>query len=493
MPPAPSPRRRLLWWALGLFVLGALAYAGLSWQRKNAARHIAMAGVPPQPALEGWPAEFRARLTAQEDAIFAGNKAAEALGTLAALYHANGFYAEAQQAYTTLRELQPREPRWAHFAADIHAVFGELDEAVPLWQTTVRLAPDYVPARVRLGEAELKRGRLDQASTSFSAALEREPDNPYAQLGLARVDIARDAWPAARAKLEKIARQTEGLLGADLLATAFEQTGEPQRGTALRARQKSHGLYVGIADPWVIALMDECFDPYRLALESGTANIRGDGTRARQLLERALRLDPKDANLHFQAGTLAEQRGDLPTARNELQAAVRSDPKLTDAWAAWVRVLAAAGDPAGSWRVLSEGLTLNPESPVLLLERGRRFKAQGRTEAAMADLRRVTQLRRDEALAFVELASLYFAQERTDEGIQILEQGLVAEPGHPAALAILTFACIHSGQRAAAERWLREVQDQPRVSAAEVQKLRQAYQEKFGQPPPSAAPSLSIR
>src|SRR5690606_21622596 len=163
--------------------------------------------------------------------------------------------------------------------------------------------------------------------------------------------------------------------------------------------------------------------------------------------------------------------------------AVRLDPNLTDAWAALVRVLAATGDTQGSWRTLTEALAANPDSPVLLLERGRRLNAQGRTDAAIADLRRVTRLRRDEALAFVELASLYFAQDRTAEGIAVLEQGLEAEPGHPAALAIITFASIHRGDRPGADRWLREVLDQPRVTAPEVQRLQRAYQEKFGQPP----------
>lgn len=484
--PRPLPRSRLLWVSLAAALLvAALAGGVLHRFRSDALRRTAAAGVSARPVLDAWPAELGARIRAQEEAIFGGGDPVAALAMLSALYHANGFYAEAQQAYATLQQLQPKEPRWPHRAAHLHAVFGELDQAIPLWEQVRRLAKDYLPAQVRLADALLKAGRVDDAAAVNRAVLEREPTNGYAQLGLARVDLARQDWTAARAKLEPLARQTEGLLGADLLATAYERTGEPQRGAALRARQKSHGLYVGPADPWVDELMDECYDPYRLALESGTSSIRGEDARTSRLLERALRLAPEDANLRFQVGSLAEQKGDLTRARNELQRAVRLDPKLTDAWAALVRVQAAAGDIQGSWRGLSEGLAANPESPVLLLERARRFKAQGRTDAAIADLRRVTRLRRDEALAFVELASLYFAQERTEEGIAVLEQGLEAEPGHPAALAIITFASIVGGDRARADQWFREVLDQPRVTAPEVQRLQRAYQEKFGQAPPT--------
>jgi tetratricopeptide (TPR) repeat protein len=478
-------RSRLLW--LSALVLLLAGGAWWAWQQVRAqeVRRFAAAGVPPRPVLDAWPTELGGRIRAQEEAIFAGRDPLGALATLATLYHANGFYAEAQQAYGALQAIQPREPRWPHRSAHIHAMFGELEQAIPLWERVVQLDRRYRPAQVRLGDALLKAGRPADAAAVLQRLLQAEPDHPYAQLGLARVAIAEGNWAEARPQLERLARQTEGLLGADLLASAYERTGEPQRGAALRARQKSHGLYVGPSDPWVDELMEDCYDPYRLALESGTSSIRQEETRTQRLLDRALRLAPDDADLRFQAGSLAEKRGDQARARSELQTAVRLNPALTDAWAALVRVLAAAGDTTGSWRVLSEALSLNPESPVLLLERGRRFKEQGRTDAAIADLRRVTRLRRDEALAFVELASLYFAQDRTEEGITLLEQGLVAEPGHPPALAIITFASILSGDRARADRWLGEVLDQPRVTPPEVQRLQRAYQEKFGQPPPA--------
>jgi tetratricopeptide (TPR) repeat protein len=477
-----SPLRLIL--LLSCLVVAGGLVALVVVRRAEGARQIAARGIPPRPDLTAWPTELEARIRGSEDAVLGRGDPLHALASLASLCHANGFYAEAQHAYSTLRQLAPADARWHHRSGHIHAVFGELEQAIPLFEKAVELDTKYVPSQVQLGEVLLKSGRLVPAVNVFTGVLKREADNPYAQLGLARVDIARDEWPAARQKLERVARQTEGLLGADLLATAYEHTGEPERGVALRARQKSHGMYVGIADPWIDELMDDCYDPYRLALESGTAGIRKDKTRAQRLLDRALRLDPNDANLHFQAGALAEQHGDLTGARNRLEAAVRLDPKLTDAWARLVRVLNTAGDQQGSWRVLTEALAKNPESPILLLERGRRFKAQGRTDAAMADLRRVTRLRRDEALAFIELASLYFAQERNDEGIRILEQGLEAEPGNPAALAIITFASIHRGWRERAEFWLREVHYQPRVSPPEVQRLHRAFQEKFGVAPP---------
>ena len=480
-------RTRLVWISLGLLVIiGGVATALILRAREAEFRRDVAGGVPARPDLTGWPEALRLDIEAHEAAIFEGGDAREGLVQLATLYHANGFYPEALQAYERLRALEPDEARWCHRPAHIHAAFGEHDRAIPLWQEAVQLAPEYLPARVGLGEAQLKAGKFPEAMTTFEAVLAQEAGNVYALLGLARIDVNKGDWAAAREKLERIANQTQGLLGADLLATAYEQTGDPQRGAALRAQQKGHGMYVAIADPWIDELMDACYDSYRLALESGTAGLRKDFARAERLLERALRITPDDANVHFHAGTLAEQQGRPEVARQRLERAVQLDRQLTDAWAALVRVHEAAGNAQAAWRTLSEALAANPESPVLLLERGRRFKAQGRTDAALADFRRVTRLRRDEALAFIELASLLFTQEQVEQGIEVLEEGLQAEPGHPIALSIITFACIHEGRREAADHWWREILYQPRVPSAERLKLQRAYQEKFGQLPPKA-------
>lgn len=482
-------RTRLLWISLGLLLLaGSIATVMISRVRDAGIRRQVAAGVPARPDLSGWPEQLRIEIDAAEAAIFDGGDAREGLVKLSTLYHANGNYAEALHTYEHLRELEPREPRWWHRAAHIHAAFGEHDRAVPLWREALRLAPDYLPARVGFGEALLKSAQFDEAAEAFRAVQAKEPDNVYAALGLARIDINRGDWMAARQKLERIASQTQGLLGADLLATAYEQTGEPRRGAALRAQQKSHGMYVAIADPWIDELMSACFDSYRLALESGAAGLRTDLPRAQQLLNQAMRLSPEDAYLHFQAGTLAEQQNNLNEARQHLERAIRLDEKLTDAWTALARVYEATGNTQAAWRALSEGLTANPDSPALLIERGRRYKAQGRTDAAMADFRRVTRLRRDEALAFIQLATILLSQNQVDEGIRVLEAGLEAEPSHPIALSIITFVSIHQGLRSEADRWWQEVLYQPRVPNQERLKLQRAYQEKFGELPPTPQP-----
>jgi tetratricopeptide (TPR) repeat protein len=128
-----------------------------------------------------------------------------ALGELSRLYHANGFSREAALAYEGLLRFDARNPRWPHLLAHILAGTGQLARAAPLWRKVTELAPDYVPARLRLGEALLKTNEPALAAETYAAALRLVPDDPYALFGLARCELQQERWTAARERLQQAA------------------------------------------------------------------------------------------------------------------------------------------------------------------------------------------------------------------------------------------------------------------------------------------------
>ena len=64
------------------------------------------------------------------------------------------------------------------------AAQGHFDEAIPLLQQAIKLAPDYVEPRLSLGGAFLEIGRLDDAMSQFSEAVRAKPQNADAHNGL---------------------------------------------------------------------------------------------------------------------------------------------------------------------------------------------------------------------------------------------------------------------------------------------------------------------
>jgi tetratricopeptide (TPR) repeat protein len=162
-------------WSSGLLltaVLAALAAGGsLIWRRTQVA-----SAIPATPAPRSLHPQLLDEFSAGEKTARTFLHPVDGLAQLSRLYHANGFYPEAMQCYTALARLQPAEARWLHLHASILALFGRIDEALPLWRRAVMLAPDYLPVQIRLGDILTKANRGADAvavytdSQSFRAA-----------------------------------------------------------------------------------------------------------------------------------------------------------------------------------------------------------------------------------------------------------------------------------------------------------------------------------
>lgn len=470
--------RRGIWLGVcGLVALGAAVATILTWQAHTRGAAV-RAARPPAPDLRTWPEEFRIQITA------ASRDSIAAFAKLSRLYHANGFLTEAARCYEALEQFQPREPRWPHRHAVILAGHGFAEPAITRWQRVLALAPDYLPARVQRGDLLAKSERPADAARVYADVLARKADEPYALLGLARIDLDAGRWEGARQKLEKVATLTNYDLGYDLLVTVYEYFGQHDRAAALRGRAKAAGSFRNPPDPWIDELMDDCFDAYRLSLAAGVASRTGDRAAAQRLLERAVALAPEDVAMRFQLAGVWTEAGDLGRARAELERCTAVAPTFPDAWAHLTALLARAGDRAGAERTLAAGLLNCPDSPGLHLMRARNLREAGRAGEAIVAYRTSIRLRPNEADAYLELATTLFRLERVPEGLEQLHAALRAEPEHPAVLGLLTFHAVSQGDEATARAWLQRVRAQPRAPGEQVQRLRAAYRERFGREAP---------
>lgn len=473
-------KRRLLLAGVALLVLGAAGYGGLTWWRVRQHAEILARAAPDLPDLAGWPEALGRRLQACLDGVHRGNDRVAALGELSRVFHANGFFAEAAFCYVSLEQLQPGEPVWPHRHAAILAGFGEVEAALPHARRAAELAPRYVAAHLRLGELLLKDNQFDAAAAVYREILERQPGEPYAELGLARCDFEAGRWEPARVRLERLVTQTNHRLGYDLIVTVYERLGQPQRAATLRGRQQASGAYRDPADPWIDGLIEDCYDPFRLSLSAGFLAGAGDPVNAIKRLERAIALSPGNFALHFQLAGVHMSTRSYTRAREQFELCTQLAPEFPDGWIHLSELLLTVGDRTASDRVLAEGLARCPNSPGLHLIRAERLKRLGRIEEAIAEYRASIELRPNEAAAGVELARLLIAQQRVPEARIELQRALTAEPEHPGALSILTFDAISSGDEAVARQWLRRARNQPRIPADQMDALLNAFAQKFG-------------
>ena len=470
----------------GLIALVGIALvligAGIAWQARQAQRRVA-SFLPPLPALDHAPPLLRERIVQAEGEARRTFGAVTGFGHLARVYHANGFLAEASQCYAGLEQLQPKEPRWPHLHATILAGYGEIEPALTLWEKACAVAPDYLPAQLRRGESLLKANRPAEAAAAYAIALRLESNNPYALLGLARLDLEAGRYEEARPRLEQVVRQTNYTLGYDLIVSLYERLGLTQRATEIRSLVKASGAYRDPADPWLDSLLEDCFEPYHLSLAAGTIARNGDQARARRLLERAVEVAPEDVSVIFQLGTLLVAMGDRDGARWHLRRCTELAPDFADGWANLSALQASLGENADADRTLAAGLEHCPQSPGLHLQNARRLRDLGRNGEAIAEYQASIRLRPNEPEAFIELGTLYIKQGRDAEGIAQMRAALVAEPGNPLALSVLTMNAITVGNEAEATRWFAVLRHQPRVPREQAAQLRDAYQQKFGRAP----------
>lgn len=442
-------------------------------------RTLVTASIPRRPDLTGRPAVLNERIVRAEQRAESLMHASAGLAELGRLYHANGFFDEAAQCYHGLRRIQPREPRWPHLNASLLSGLGELEAALPLEQQAVALAPAYLPARLRLGDIQLKSNRTAEAAASYAAALVQAPGNPYALLGLAKCELSDGNWSKARERLEEAVRRNPEFVGAlSLLVTVAEHFGDSSRAASLR-EQIGRREFTDLPDPWRDSLVDDCYNAYQLSVTAAVAKLSGNIALAKDLLERAALLAPTSGAYHRQLGQLLAQTADKDSARRQFERAVELSPEDSDAWISLYQLLNQRGDAAAE-RVLATALSHCPSSYGLHLARARRLKAAGRAEEAIVAFGEAHRLQPSEAGPLIELAQVLFAGGRETEALAALRESLDRQPGNPVSLSTLMYYYINTNDEAAALQWWGQVRRQSRMPRSAVTALQQAFQRQFG-------------
>lgn len=479
---APKPRRKIVRIAAAAVLAGTaiIASAWTFWRRQ-----IVISNLPPVVAIANAKGELAEQIGIAEDEAHSFVHSVRGLIKLSRLYHANGAYDQALQCYAGLRRLQPGNAQWPHLEANLFALYGRMEDAIPREARTVELAPDYVPARLRLAGAYQKSGRKKEARAAYNEVLARSKDNPYALLGIVLCDIQDGNWNGASDRLRRAIDTNHEFIGAmSLMVTVYDHFGDSANAEALR-QIIGRKEFIDLEDPWVDELMDDCYDAYRISVVAAVRNFAGHSELAKALLLRSIQLEPKEATYHRQYANLLFNEGNLPEARSHLKTAVQLNVTDNDAWLLLYQVEQAMQDLPAAVATLSRALANCPKSASLHLERAHLMRAQGNAAVEEYELREAYAADKRDGRPLQELALLYLRQNRVPDAVAALKEALVRQPEAPHAIAIMTFCYIKAGDKAEALRWWTEhVVRQPKVPLETRQSLQQEFQQKFGQPLP---------
>lgn len=124
------------------------------------------------------------------------------------------------------------------------------------------------------------------------------------------------------------------------------------------------------------------------------------------------------------------------------------------------QLLRDAGDDAGAYRVLAQGLVDNPDTPDLIYDLAMVAERLDKVDEAESKLKRLVALRPDDAQALNALGyTLVDRTSRTDEGLALIERAHRISPKDPFILDSLGWAFYRLGRFDEAERYLQKALD----------------------------------
>jgi tetratricopeptide (TPR) repeat protein len=389
--------------------------------------------------------------------------------------------AEAASLLARARELSGNDPAIIVRQARVAASAGHFEEAERDYAAYVERAGESDELRIELGDFLRDFGRTEQAlayyrkvSPSLAPArvaaqriFELDVEREARELGLAQKD---DAIPEqARAWLQKAQRLAEGGMPAEAdrlvrraisLAPNFGEA-RAELGDLLRAQKRPLEAELeylrGLAlDPSDVGLHVRLAELYLADAESERAG------EAALVLERALGAHPELSALQLRLAHAYRRAGDLPRAlfhAKRFLAQASAGPNRDAALAlrsALERLLGSPGEAAPA-QAANDAADLAP------IARARAYLARGRTDAALAELRRVPNVLRTADVLTLEARVLHAAG-RSAEAARVLEGALARDPGRPELLEELGLVLWALSRMAAARA--RFVECEARGSAA---------------------------
>ncbi len=358
-----------------------------------------------------------------------------AWGRLGQALIANEIYPQGLTCLARAEELDPRNPRWPYLQAAINPrtnprTEAKLRQAIPLCREDNILAP-----RLRLAEWLLDHGRPEEAEAEFRRSLEAAPNNPWGQLGLARVAVSRDDYPAALAALDtadgspSVVRETLPAAYHALHAEVRQHMGIPAAaaGRTVRVFPKDPGPPDPLADemagmavglqaeikrtdqflkegnvPAALDTLRELVQDYPDAdlawLYLGRALLAaGKAGEAEHAIRNAIRLSPKSAFAHVMLGNVLRQTGRAEEAIGCFRLALKCQPSFWPASVSLGETLEKAGDLEGAVTAFREGLRLAPHNPGVHASLGQLLARLGRNEEAVVAVRDAVSLDPEDA------------------------------------------------------------------------------------------------
>ncbi len=359
--------------------------------------------VPPLPKLnlDAFEADIRAQISDAYTATVRNPQDAERNGRLGMLLYAYEQYEFAEPCFRRALAFAASDRRWPYYLGRTQSTLRKHHDAASSFRAALRLDPEYLPARLKLGESLQEAGDSEAAREIFEAILTRHPEAAAAHYGLGRYFANRGESAPATDHLRKACELFPGFGAAHFaLARVYRDQGEKEKAQEqLVLYQKDKLTWPPIDDPLLAAIHE---------LKTG-------------------------ANARLRKGVLLAESGQLEAAVAEHEAALAADPGLVQAHIHLIALYGKLRQPEKAEAHYRSAVRINPnllEShynyAVLLME-------QERYREAEEPLRVVLRLSPAYPDAHNNLGYVLMVEGKLDEATEHYQAAIQAQPGNRAA------------------------------------------------------------
>ncbi|MBB5040512.1 tetratricopeptide repeat protein [Prosthecobacter dejongeii] len=188
---------------------------------------------------------------------------------------------------------------------------------------------------------------------------------------------------------------------------------------------------------------------------AGYADAHGDYHEVVSEIEKALKNEPKNADLHFRLAVICEEHGEWSSALVALECAERLAPGQYPVALVQGMALAKGGQWRAAESMLNEFLATHPKHAKALTERARvRIQLQ-RPDEAICDFQEVIEnCSQPEAEVFFEMADVWLSKGNITESARVLNEAVTKLQSHPELLERAFEMTVNAGQYEVALRHL---------------------------------------
>ncbi|MEK0444779.1 MAG: hypothetical protein RLZZ399_100 [Verrucomicrobiota bacterium] len=281
----------------------------------------------------------------------------------------------------------------------------------------------------------LDSGDFAAAAALLKAALQANPEDPVALLGLAKLSCLIGQFrEAERTLIKALQNGAEAVESSRLLA-------------ALLHHRKQHAAALPFAE---IALECPRNQPAVQQLLSEILAALGQTERAQSHLTLASVCEPAEAR----AGVTAFEENRLAQAISLLQRALHSTPASIISPGPCAAALQRSGDLASACKVLRRAIQVRPTAEILFIQLGDLLNRIPDPSAATACFRAALELNPENASAHLRLGTTQIDLEQTQDGINHLLAASTLRPDWPTPLRFLAGGLMQVGEHEQAIRAL---------------------------------------